>query len=155
MTDERFDGVHGHLYDGMAKCKNPRCRFYAKDPEVVRAHEPGCSGKVVMTGPFCGFFCGACRFDAQNADELEGHYKRGDCVNELTEINMPLYQLNYDVLDHTNLSNGSQGNLRMEAGPMPAGQGPDPDAPGATRANDGVLESAEPVVTAGETASGS
>jgi hypothetical protein len=97
--DDRFGGEHGHLYDGFAKCS--RCRFFAKDPAVVAQHELGCTGrtKAIYWDSTKRFFCMGCRFDGETREELLGHWERRECVNEIAAITMPIYQLNYDVLD--------------------------------------------------------
>lgn len=99
--DDRWGGEHGHLYDGFAKCT--RCRFYAKDPTVVAKHELGCTGrkKAIYWDPAKQFFCMGCRFDGETLEELRGHYERGECVHEVHAIFMPIFMMNYDVLDRT------------------------------------------------------
>ena len=59
------------------------------------------------------------------------------------------------LIETWDLLHGSQGNLRSKDGPMAPTQGPDPDAPGATRVKADVLESAELGLTDGETSKGS
>lgn len=85
------EGKHGHLYDGFHVCR--WCRFYASNPYVVVAHETRCKGEVPTV---C---CMSCRFDGVDFDEVRAHHARGDCVGELGAILMPLYMLDYDVLD--------------------------------------------------------
>lgn len=99
VSDDRWDGEHGHLYDGMAKCS--RCRFYAKDPAVVAEHEKICTGhpKAIYWDWSKLFFCWGCRFDGETPEELRGHYQRNECVGEIHEICAGIYALNYDVLD--------------------------------------------------------
>lgn len=79
MTDnDRWGGEHGGLYDGFAKCA--RCRFFAKDPAIVAAHERTCTG-----GP-PGAWCLSCRFDARTLDEVAAHRARKECPDELGAI---------------------------------------------------------------------
>jgi len=85
--NDRWGGAHGNLYDGFVKCS--RCRFFAKDPAIVAAHEATC------TGAKPGAWCPRCRFDAQILDEVVAHQARKECPDEMGAIVYPFLTMDY------------------------------------------------------------
>lgn len=84
---DRWGGAHGHLYDAFVKCA--RCRFFAKDPAVVAAHEAVCTGQSPRA------WCLGCRFDGRSWDDVRAHYARKECPDELGAIVYPLLAMDY------------------------------------------------------------